>query len=73
MTNGEVEGEVRRYEAFYKNFSFAQASAPTLSLVVVPQNTELDLSNLLRWYELDAGEDFGNFKLHKVKLKPENY
>ncbi|MCY7374353.1 MAG: hypothetical protein LH472_00045 [Pyrinomonadaceae bacterium] len=72
LTVGEVEEEVRRYDAFYKNFSFAQAAAPTLSFVVVPKNGNWDLSNLERWYELDAGEDFGKFTLHKAKLKAAN-
>ena len=69
LTVGEIEEEVRRYDAFYKNFSYAQASAPTLSFAVVPKNSNLDLSNLQRWYELDAGEDFDAYKLHKLKLK----
>lgn len=69
LTVGEVEEEVRRYDNYYKNFSFTQASAPTLSFVVVPKDGNWDLSNLDRWYELDAGEDFGKFKLHKLKLK----
>jgi hypothetical protein len=69
LTVGEIEEEVRRYDAFYKNFSYEQASAPTLSFAVVPENSNLDLSNLLRWYEIDAGEDFGAFKLHRLKLK----
>ena len=69
LTVGEVEEEVRRYDAYDKNFSFAQASAPTLSFVVVPNDLKIDLSNLRRWYEIDDGENFGKFRLHKVKLK----
>ena len=72
LTVGEVEEEVRRYDVFYRNFRFAQASAPPLSFIVVPDDANLDLSNLMRWYEIDAGEDFGKFKLHKVKLKAGN-
>ena len=69
LTVGEIEAEVRRYDAFYKNFSYEQASQPMLSFAVVPKDSSLDLSNLQRWYEIDAGEDFVKFKLHKVKLK----
>ncbi len=72
LTVGEVEEEVRRYDAFYKNYSFAQSVAPTLSFVVMPNDANLDLTNLLRWYELDAGEDFGKYKIYKVKLKSGN-
>lgn len=69
LTVGEVEQEVQRYDSFYKNFSIAQASAPTLSFVVVPKEGDWNLANLQRWYEIAAGEDFGKYKLHKVKLK----
>jgi len=69
LTARELEEEIARYDAYYKNFSYAQASRPALSLVVVPNNINLDLSNLRRWYELDAGENFGAYTLYKVKLK----
>ncbi len=69
LTVGEIEEEVRRYDAFYKNFNYEQASAPILSFVIVPKNPTVDLSNLERWYELNAGEDFGKYTLHKVKIK----
>ncbi len=69
LTVGEVEEGVRTYDNYYKNFSIEQASRPILSFVVVPNNLNLDLSNLERWYELDAGENFGAYTLYKVKLK----
>jgi hypothetical protein len=72
LTVGEVEQEVRRYDNYYKNFSFEQASRPTLSFAVVPNNLNLDLSNLERWYELGAGENFGAYTLYKLQLKPIN-
>jgi hypothetical protein len=72
LTVGEVEQEVRRFDAYYKNFSFEQASRPTLSFAVVPNNLNLDLSNLERWYELGAGENFGAYTLYKLHLKPIN-
>ena len=72
LTVGEIEAEVQRYKTYTENFSFAQASRPTLSFVVVPKNLKADLSNLNRWYELDEGEDFGDYTLYKVKLKTVN-
>jgi len=72
LTVGEVEQEVRRYDNYYKNFSFEQALRPTLSFVVVPNNLNLDLSNLERWYELGAGDNFGAYTLYTVRLKNVN-
>ncbi|MDQ3711621.1 MAG: hypothetical protein M3388_05330 [Acidobacteriota bacterium] len=69
LTVGEIEQEVRRFDAYYENFSFEQASRPTISFAVVPNNLNLDLSNLERWYELDAGESFGAYTLYKLHLK----
>lgn len=69
LTNGEVEEEVRRYEAFYNNFSLAQAATPMLSFVVVPKAGVWNLENLQRWYDIEEGEDFGKYTFHKVKLK----
>ncbi len=69
LTALEVEEEVRTYDKYYKNFSREQASRPMLSLAVVPNNLNLDLSNLKRWYQLDAGENLGAYTLYKVRLK----
>jgi len=69
---GEIEEEVQRYKQFAENFSFAQASNPTISFVIVPNASNLDLSNLENWYELDEGENFGKYTLYKVKLKTAN-
>ncbi|HXG82414.1 MAG TPA: hypothetical protein VNI84_00160 [Pyrinomonadaceae bacterium] len=72
LTGGEIEEEVGRYDAYYKNFGFGQAIRPTLSFVVVPNTLQTNFSNLKRWYEMDAGEEFGKFRLYKVRLKPAN-
>lgn len=69
LTVGELEEELRRYDAFYKNFGYEQAAAPLITFVVVPNETKLDLSNLKYWYDLDAGETYGKYTLHKAKLK----
>jgi hypothetical protein len=69
LTLVEIEQEVRRYDAYYQNFSLAQASRPTLSFVIVKNNLNSDLSNIERWYELDAGETFDAYTLYKVQLK----
>ena len=71
LTVGEVEEGVKIYDDYYKNFSFEQASNPLISLVVVPNNADIDLSNLQRWYDLDAGENLGAYTLYKAALKPQ--
>jgi hypothetical protein len=65
----EIEAEVRRYDNYYKNFGFREASKFELSFVVVPSNLNLDLSNLRLWYEIDEGETFGKYTLYKARLK----
>jgi hypothetical protein len=72
LTAAEIEDEVKRYEAYYKNFGVEQAIRPTLSFVVAPDALQTDFSNLQRWYEMEAGEEFGKFHLYKVRLKPSN-
>lgn len=72
LTVGELEAEIARYDNYYKNFSLEQATNPTLSYVVAPNSMPSDFSNLRRWYELDAGENFGAYTLYKVELKTVN-
>lgn len=69
LTAPEIEDEIARYDAYYKNFSRAQASRPIVSFVVVPNSQTLDLSNVERWYELGAGETFGAYTLYRARLK----
>lgn len=70
LTSGEIEDEVKRYDAYYKNFGFGQAIQPTLSFVVAPNTLPKDFSNLRQWYEMEEGEEFEKFTLYRVKLKP---
>jgi len=72
LTSLEIEEEVARFDSYYKNFSFEQATRPVLSFVVVPNNLSPEFSNLSRWYEIDAGEVHGKFTLYKVKLKQQD-
>ncbi len=71
LTVGEVEEGVKIYDDYYKNFGYKEASNPLISLVIVPNNAEIDLSNLQRWYQLDAGENLGAYTLYKATLKPQ--
>jgi hypothetical protein len=69
LKTGEIEEEVKRYDDYYKNFSLREASLPVISFVVVPNEMNLNLSNLQLWYELSEGENFGKYTLYKAKLK----
>lgn len=63
----EINSLVTKYAEFLQNINSTQALNPTLSFVVVPNNLEIDLMNLKRWYEIENSEQLGNFTLHKVR------
>lgn len=69
LTYGEISDEARRYGYYVTNFGRLQASNPLISFVVVPNNDRTDLSNLEKWYELDAGEMIGDHTLYRVTLR----
>jgi hypothetical protein len=65
--------EILSYTKYAESFNREDASNPRLSYVVTPIAEETDLSNLDRWYERDAGERVGNFKLYRLKLRDEAF
>lgn len=66
----EMREELRRYANFSENFTREKATNPTLSFVVVPEGeAEPSYVNLDKWYERDAGEKVGIFKVYRVKLR----
>jgi uncharacterized membrane protein len=67
ITAEELENELRLYSAYRAAFSRERARLVELSYVVVPNETEPDLSNLDRWYERDAGVRAGKFTLYRVR------
>jgi hypothetical protein len=69
LTFGEIDEEARRYGEYRKNFSRTEASNPTLSYVVIPNDWQMELKNLDKWYERDNGEVHGKYILYKVKLR----
>jgi hypothetical protein len=69
ITPAEVEAEVERYRNYVSTFTRERASHPTLAYIVTHADGEADLTNLDRWYERDAGELVGHFKLYRVKLR----
>jgi hypothetical protein len=71
LTFAEIEEEVRHFGEYRRNFSFQQASHPTLSYLIVPLDWEADFTNVDYWYDRNSGEVFGEYVLYKVKLKPQ--
>jgi hypothetical protein len=69
LTYREIEEEAWRFGEYRKNFSFQQASQPTLAYVIVPTDWEADFTNIDAWYERETGEKIGDYTLYKVKLK----
>ncbi len=69
LTVAEIEAEVERYKVFTETFNFEKASAPVLSYVIVPIDTNVNFSNLDLWYKRDKGEQNGAFVLYRVALK----
>ncbi len=70
VTTAEVQQEARAYAAYAANFTRATAAAPPLNYVVTPADAQIDLTNLDHWYERDAGERIGDFRLYRVRLRP---
>ncbi len=73
LTYGEVNEEVQKFAAFYKNFDYRKATHPTLSYMVVPSDwKDFDFTNVDKWYRRDEGEVLGKFTLYKLEIKPES-
>lgn len=71
LTYSEVKEAARQFGEYRKNFSYRQASHPTLSYLIVPSDWNPGFRNIDTWYERDAGEKFGKYILYKVKLRPQ--
>ena len=69
ITRTEIEAEQRAYTDFVVNFDRTRAAQPALAYVVVPVE-QLNLANIDRWYERDAGERVGNTIIYRVRLRP---
>ncbi len=71
ISKKELQDELWSYNEYASSFNGERAANPRLSYVVVPIDDDPDLSNLDRWYERDAGERVGQFKLYRVALRNE--
>jgi hypothetical protein len=69
ITSDEKNGELSSYRHYIEGFDKARAANPRLSYLVTPAVGGTDLSNLDRWYQRDAGEQVGKFKLYRIHLR----
>jgi hypothetical protein len=65
----EIAEKVAEYETYRANFSRELATQHVISYLIVPVSRVPDLTNLDRWYERDAGEVVGDYKLYRLKLR----
>ena len=72
ITAAEVEQELRLYSRYCESFSVTQAEEIPLAYLVSRVNEPDEFSNLDRWYQRDAGERVGEFKLYRLRLR-DNY
>ncbi|MEP7037533.1 MAG: hypothetical protein ABI891_04250, partial [Acidobacteriota bacterium] len=72
LTDGEIAEEARKYGEYRKSFSLKEATNPTLSYIVVPNEWNTDFTNIDEWYDRGEGEDLGEYTLYKVNLKTPN-
>jgi hypothetical protein len=66
----EIRQESQKYAEFVRSFDINQVRNPTLNYLIVPAKAEPNYSNLDRWYQRDAGETVGLFKIYGLTLKP---
>jgi hypothetical protein len=73
ITDAELDEERRAYADYIDTFSRDRAAQTPLAYVLLAapaDDSRPTLTNIERWYTLDAGERTGNFLLYRVKLKP---
>lgn len=69
LTYVEIDAEARNYANFSRGFDPRDSPDTIVSYVVARHDDMPDLTNLDRWYDRDAGEEFGPFILFKAELK----
>ena len=65
----EIAQKVAEYEAYRSSFTRELAAQHVISYLIVRANGGLDLVNFDRWYQRDEGEQVGDYKLYRVRLK----
>ena len=65
----EIAQKVAEYEAYRSSFTKELAAQHVISYLIVRVNGGPDLANFDRWYQRDEGEQVGDYKLYRVRLK----
>lgn len=71
LTFGEIDAEVRAFEAYTSNFDPRRSPRTIVNYLVIRDGDPIDLTNFDRLYERDEGERFGPFVLYQVRLRSE--
>ena len=69
LTYGEIDGEVRIYSEYIKNFNPRSSPETILSYLVVPTDWQPDFTNIDKWYKRELIASFPAYTLYQVKLK----
>jgi hypothetical protein len=67
INDEDIQAAARDYSTYRARFSYTEAANPRLGYAVVLTN--VDLTNLDRWYQRDAGERVGDFVVYRLALK----
>ncbi|MFL6209064.1 MAG: hypothetical protein ACJ74W_09450 [Pyrinomonadaceae bacterium] len=70
LTAATIPQEVQSYLQYAASFDHNRAAQAKLSYLVTTATDDVDLSNLDRWYERDAGERVGELMLYRLRLRP---
>jgi hypothetical protein len=70
ITSAEIRTEAEQYADFVTRFDQSVAESPRLSFIIVPAQSEPDLSNLDRWYLRNAAYDAGLFRVYRLTPRP---
>jgi len=72
ITTIEIEDALKRYAEFAWTVDRARIDRFPLTYLLTPSKENIDFTNLDKWYEHDSGEQFEEFTLYRVRLRPSN-
>jgi len=69
ISPADIKAEIGKYTEFTQRFSPADAMNPKLDFLIVPDKAEPNYANIDRWYQRDAGQTTGLFKVYRLTPK----
>lgn len=70
VTAPEIQSALNRYAEFTSQVDRALVDRYPLTYVLTSSKENIDLTNLDKWYERSAGEQFEELTLYRVRLRP---